>query len=196
MKTNNAPVILVLIFILVLLFGSFYLLLTDTSNITNTHHSAIHDELNYKNDTFTFAWMSDTQYYSESHPEIFNIDVNYILKNKARSNIKYVIHTGDIVDDMHKSSQWINANNSLTLFNDSNMPYGVLAVYDVLADYQYGEDGGNGYIRLIKFDPLNDSIDFMTYSPKLDDYNFYNNNELERDEYGYKDEFSLPFDLN
>lgn len=335
MKNKSILIILVLIFISMFALEIFYLKLENGKD-NSQDNTEITDEINYDNDSFTFAWMSDTQYYCESYPEIFTTDVNYILNNRDKLNIKYVIHTGDIVDDMTESYQWVNANNALKLFDNFNMPYGVLAgnhdvneesldyakyceeygesrfnnsfyygesyknnkghydlisanqnkfiiiymgygvtsdectwmnkvlqenqdrkailcfhnyintdgnldedgkeiydnvvknnsnvfmvlnghyhgvsrrieeiddnndgikdrrVYEVLADYQYGECGGNGYLKFIEFDPKNNKINFTTYSPKMDDYNFYDNDELEKDEYGYKDEFSIPFDL-
>ncbi|GJM73760.1 hypothetical protein HMSSN036_59760 [Paenibacillus macerans] len=46
-------------------------------------------------------------------------------------------------------------------------------VIEMLADYQGGPNGGNGYLRLLKFDPAAGTLDVDTYSPYLDDYNFF-----------------------
>ena len=46
-------------------------------------------------------------------------------------------------------------------------------VIEMLADYQGGPNGGNGYLRLLKFDPSSGTLDVDTYSPYLDDYNFF-----------------------
>ncbi|WP_396613384.1 dockerin type I domain-containing protein (plasmid) [Haloferax sp. S1W] len=49
-----------------------------------------------------------------------------------------------------------------------------LSVYEVLADYQDYDNGGNGWMRLIRFQPGGESgpdrIQFVTYSPSLDEY--------------------------
>ena len=102
---------------------------------------------------FTFVWMSDTQYYSESYPHIYDANVDWIAKQKDEMNIKYVIHTGDIVDKAHQEFQWKNADRSMKVLEENNIPYGVLAGnHDVLLNdevpYQeywkwFGEDRFN-----------------------------------------------------
>jgi hypothetical protein len=44
------------------------------------------------------------------------------------------------------------------------------AIHQVLSDYQNMEKGGNGYLRIINFQPASDLIQVTTYSPYLDDY--------------------------
>jgi len=43
-------------------------------------------------------------------------------------------------------------------------------VYQLLADYQNYPMGGNGYLRIMKFEPQNDTIRVTSYSPYLDHY--------------------------
>ena len=47
-------------------------------------------------------------------------------------------------------------------------------VYQMLANYQKGvegsENGGNGFLRIIKVDPKNQRIEVKTYSPWLDEF--------------------------
>ncbi|MBM7565959.1 S-layer homology domain-containing protein [Paenibacillus sacheonensis] len=278
---------------------------------------------------FSFAWMSDTQYYSESYPYIYEDIVHWIADNKEKNKIDYVIHTGDIVDEADKEIQWQRADADMKVLEDAKIPYGVLAgnhdvdhqlgaydyywnyfgedrfkdqpsyggsldnnrghydlisshgndfimvymgwgirdsdidwmnevlakypnrkailnfhefllvsgnrapiadkifeevvkknknvfavlsghyhnsellvddidddgdgkndrkVYQMLSDYQGGPEGGQGYIKLLQFDIAHDKMYVKTYSPYLDDYNFY-------DEDPSKDEFTLDVDL-
>lgn len=280
---------------------------------------------------YTFVWMSDTQYYSESYPHIYDRQTQWITEKQEEMNIKYVFHTGDLVDESDQEIQWENANNSMKTLDDANIPYGVLAgnhdvsqktndytayykyfgadrfedrsyyggsylnnrghydlisvdgndyimvylgwgvedegikwvnevlaahpdrkailnfheymqatgtrhplgeklyeevvlpnenvfavlsghyhesqllvdeidddgdgntdrtVYQMLADYQGGPEGGQGYMRLLHFDTDNNRILVNTYSPYLDDYNYY-----DTDAYPEKDEFILELDL-
>ncbi|QGQ98746.1 hypothetical protein EHS13_29645 [Paenibacillus psychroresistens] len=280
---------------------------------------------------FSFAWMSDTQYYAESYPYIFQDIVKWIADNKEKNKIKYVIHTGDIVDDADQQYEWDEANKDMKVLEDAKIPYGVLAgnhdvlhqdndysyynkhfgedrfkdqptygesydnnrghydlissngndfiivymgwgygdkeidwinevlakypnrkailnfheyllvsnnrapmadkvfervvkpnknvfavlsghyhnallhqdaidddgdgvpdrnVYQMLADYQGAPEGGLGYIRLLQFDMKNDKVNIKTYSPYLDDFNFY-----DTDEYPGKDEFSINLNI-
>lgn len=73
-------------------------------------------------DSYTVVWMSDTQYYAKSYPEIFSSMTSWIVDNQIASNIQYVIHTGDIVDDYSQPEQWQNARKSLDVLN-GKIPY-------------------------------------------------------------------------
>ncbi|WP_052759806.1 S-layer homology domain-containing protein [Paenibacillus sp. DMB20] len=277
---------------------------------------------------FSFVWMSDTQYYSQSYPHIYQDIVNWIADNKESNKIQYVIHTGDIVDKSYQEYQWQEADKDMKVLENAGIPYGVLAgnhdvghqdndyakywqyfgdwrfkdmptfgasyennrghydlvsaggndfiivymgwglgdkeiewmnevvskyperkailclheymlvsnnrapiaekifekvikpnknviaalsghyhdaqikidelddngekrkVFQMLADYQGGPEGGLGYIRLMQFDVKNNKLHIKTYSPYLNDYNYY-----DADEYPGKDEFSLDLDL-
>ncbi|WP_251548644.1 lamin tail domain-containing protein [Neobacillus muris] len=76
---------------------------------------------------YTFVWMSDTQYYAESYPYIFERQTNWIAENKDRLKIKYVFHTGDVVDEADKEYQWNYADQYMKILENSMVPYGVLA---------------------------------------------------------------------
>ncbi|MEH7872959.1 metallophosphoesterase [Bacillus velezensis] len=76
---------------------------------------------------YTFIWMSDTQYYAQGHPHIFDKMTEWIKENKEKHNIKYVFHTGDIVDDSMVMKQWKNADHSMRTLDKAGIPYGVLA---------------------------------------------------------------------
>jgi len=43
-------------------------------------------------------------------------------------------------------------------------------VYVILADYQDISPGGNGWLRIMEFQPANDRIRVLTYSPYIDEY--------------------------
>ncbi|MDM5153308.1 lamin tail domain-containing protein [Bacillus sp. DX1.1] len=63
-------------------------------------------------------------------------------------------------------------------------------VYQMLADYQGGPEGGQGYMRLLQFDTTANKMYVKTYSPYLNEYNFY-----KPEEHPGKDEFELDVDL-
>ncbi len=58
-------------------------------------------------------------------------------------------------------------------------------VYEVLADYQTRENGGDGWLRYLEFDPGANQIRVKTYSPSLDRY--------ERDQ---NSDFVIALDFN
>jgi hypothetical protein len=64
-------------------------------------------------------------------------------------------------------------------------------VYQMLADYQAGPEGGQGYMRILLFDAETDQIKVKTYSPYMDDYNYY-----DEDEFPGTDEFSIGLELD
>ncbi|MGG0855789.1 metallophosphoesterase [Metabacillus fastidiosus] len=76
---------------------------------------------------YTFVWMSDTQYYSESYPYIYESLTHWIAKMEAQLKIKYVFHTGDIVNVSTEENQWKNADQFMKVLDDKQIPYGVLA---------------------------------------------------------------------
>jgi len=77
-------------------------------------------------DNFTIIVLPDTQFYSESYPEIFDNQTQWIVNNAQSLNIVFVTHEGDIVNDYNSMNQWNNANNSMSKLDAGNVPYGVL----------------------------------------------------------------------
>ncbi|MFS0787825.1 metallophosphoesterase [Shouchella sp. 1P09AA] len=81
-----------------------------------------------KNDkSFSFVWMSDTQYYSQKYPYIYDHMTSWIAEHAKEESIKYVIHTGDIVDRMNNEFEWVQADVAMKKLDEANIPYGVLA---------------------------------------------------------------------
>lgn len=69
-------------------------------------------------DEFSIAVLPDTQYYTSEKNggknEMFISQTDWIVKNAAKENIKYVIHLGDISDDGEKfPQQWVNASKAM-----------------------------------------------------------------------------------
>ncbi|MBP3039570.1 lamin tail domain-containing protein [Bacillaceae bacterium Marseille-Q3522] len=98
---------------------------------------------------YTFVWMSDTQYYAESYPYIFDRQTEWIAEKQDELKIKYVFHTGDLVNISDQDYQWQNADKFMKVLDDNAIPYGVLAgnhdVDQVSTDYTdyyryFGED--------------------------------------------------------
>ncbi len=73
---------------------------------------------------FTIIAMPDTQHYSEAYPEIFTVQTEWIVANKAARNIAFVTHEGDIVEHNSLAAEWERANSSLSLL-DGVVPYGM-----------------------------------------------------------------------
>lgn len=105
----------------------------------------IQDEVASGQDSFSFAWISDTQYYTQRNGDddedhvIYSGMVDWVLENRDEENIKYVIHTGDVVNKGSDRYQWDYADAYMSRFEDAGMPYGVLAGnHDVnFTEYDY-----------------------------------------------------------
>jgi hypothetical protein len=72
--------------------------------------------------SWTLVVLPDTQIYSESYPELFKDQTRWIVANKDRYNIKYVLQLGDIVNVPTALIQWTNAKAAISLM-DGLVPY-------------------------------------------------------------------------
>jgi len=72
--------------------------------------------------SWTLVVLPDTQIYSESYPELFKDQTRWIVANKDRYNIKYVLHLGDIVNVPMATIQWTNAKAAMSIM-DGAVPY-------------------------------------------------------------------------
>ncbi|MGE3180998.1 MAG: hypothetical protein AB7N71_05155 [Phycisphaerae bacterium] len=75
---------------------------------------------------FTLAALPDTQFYSQSFPQIFNAQTQWIINNAAALNVRYVAHLGDIVQTPQSLAQWQAADVAITILDqDPALPYGL-----------------------------------------------------------------------
>jgi hypothetical protein len=74
---------------------------------------------------FTIIALPDTQYYSESFPNILNSQMQWIVKNAntAPFNIQGVLGLGDIVNNGSSSTEWTNADAAYKLLDAAHIPY-------------------------------------------------------------------------
>ncbi len=73
---------------------------------------------------FTIVVMPDTQHYSESFPDIYTSQTQWIVNQKTARNIVFVTHEGDIVEHVNNNTEWVRANTSMSLL-DGVVPYGM-----------------------------------------------------------------------
>ena len=80
--------------------------------------------------TFSIMQISDTQFLSLSFPQLFKDTTSWIVSNAANYNLKMVIHTGDLVDNINGTSgtysdpiQWDNANAAMSQLQNADIPY-------------------------------------------------------------------------
>ncbi|SEW10591.1 metallophosphoesterase [[Clostridium] fimetarium] len=63
-------------------------------------------------------------------------------------------------------------------FDDNGDGVNDRTVYQICTDYQSAPEGGQGYIKMLYFDLANDKIYLNSYSPVLDDMNYYDTPKL------------------
>jgi hypothetical protein len=79
---------------------------------------------------FSIVGLPDTQYYSQSFPQVFDAQTEWIVDNRDARNIEFVSHFGDIVQSGSNSNvvEWNRADASLSLLEDpvtTGLPDGI-----------------------------------------------------------------------
>lgn len=81
-----------------------------------------------KDEFFSLAVLPDTQYYTGMRyggtMQMFQNQVDWIVKNKKKENIAYVIHLGDITDK-NTEPEWERAAHVMSKLDKHNVPYGM-----------------------------------------------------------------------
>ncbi len=71
----------------------------------------------------SFIVLPDTQVYAMSFPELFHAQTEWIVKNRKRYNIQFVLHAGDVVQH-NNHPQWKLARAAMSRL-DGNVPYAI-----------------------------------------------------------------------
>lgn len=74
---------------------------------------------------YTIAWISDTQHYCRLNNGVFEKMTRYLSDNRDALNLKYIIHTGDLVHNRDEEDQWKIAEKCMDTIQD--IPNGVVA---------------------------------------------------------------------
>ncbi len=74
-------------------------------------------------DGFSVIQITDTQYLSDSAPDLFNGLTSWIVNNNQALNLTMVIHTGDIVQVANSTNDWNNANTAMMRLYNNGIPY-------------------------------------------------------------------------
>ncbi|WP_229256808.1 LamG-like jellyroll fold domain-containing protein [Duganella lactea] len=108
--------------------------------------------------SFALAVLPDTQFYSryatsgesnqyERHygNEPYAAQTNWVARNAQALNIPFLIHLGDVVDQVGKPEQWKVADSAMQVLEAAKLPYSILAGnHDVLNDIDYDSDPTKG----------------------------------------------------
>jgi len=72
---------------------------------------------------FTIVALPDTQYYSETYPQTFTAQTQWIVNNASTLNIQAVVGLGDIVQTATNAWEYQNADASIKLLDNAKIPY-------------------------------------------------------------------------
>jgi hypothetical protein len=86
---------------------------------------------------FTIIALPDTQFYSQSYPNLFDQQTQWVARNKTNLNIVFVTQLGDIVNLVDEEYQWQAASKAME-YLDGVVPYGLAPGNH---DVQAGGDG-------------------------------------------------------
>lgn len=71
---------------------------------------------------WSFVVLPDTQCYTESHPEVFVAQTEWIARQRHLRNIQFVLHEGDITNN-NVHPEWINARRAMDVLRTAAIPH-------------------------------------------------------------------------
>lgn len=83
------------------------------------------DALTAGEGVYTIAWLSDTQYYAKKFPATFHAMTAFLRDEAERLNLRYFVHTGDLINNYNDEEQWLTAVRAMASL--TRIPGGVLA---------------------------------------------------------------------
>ncbi len=106
---------------------------------------------------FTIAWFGDTQSYASTYPEQFDAMTRWVVDNRDALSIRYVVHTGDIVNKPEVQAEWDAARAALSRFSGALPFFSVAGNHDLVGMLtQTGQDYGR-YAELMEALGLSDT---------------------------------------
>ena len=98
------------------------------------------DMFNLSQDIYSFIHISDTQYSTALAPYVFQEQCEYIAQNRDLLNIRFVAHTGDIIDCAPLENQWLNAKCCINILENAEIPKQIIAGnHDIGTEQNYRE---------------------------------------------------------
>jgi len=110
-------------------------------------------ERRFRQGSYSFVLLPDTQGYSLAHPEIFLAQTRYVVSRARALDVRFVFHLGDIVDN-NTDREWERARDALSLLS------GVVPLALVPGNHDYGPRGDAS----TRTTPLNRFFDFRSLS--------------------------------
>src|ERR1700687_5558301 len=125
---------------------------------------------------FTIIALPDTQYYSETYPQTFTAQTQWIVNNQSALNIQVVLGLGDVVQTATNAWEYQNADASIKLLDNAKIPY-FLAIGN--HDYSNFQDASGRTSETTNFNAYFGPARYQNYSwykgqyPPGSNENFY-----------------------
>ena len=88
-------------------------------------------------DAESFVVLPDTQNYARLFPDLFECQTKWIVDNREKYNIRFVLHEGDVTEN-NNTPQWDVAKTAMSRL-DGKVPYAIC-----LGNHDIGEEGKSG----------------------------------------------------
>ena len=107
----------------------------------------------FDNNPFTIVVLPDTQFYSQSYPETFHAQTQWIVDNAQSQNIKFVTHVGDVIqwvsDPAFRLTEWQRADAAMDRLDTlPALPYSVTVGNH---DYEVKDSHLSGAARFVEY---------------------------------------------
>jgi ribonuclease HI len=118
-------------------------------------HSTKSSVIKNGNKSWSLIILPDTQYYSHKYPGLLHLQTQWILENKDKYNIVYVLQTGDVTNN-NLEIQWQRASQAFARL-DGKVPYAIS-----LGNHDFGFKGetqdrttlANNYFPVLRFEKM------------------------------------------
>jgi len=95
---------------------------------------------------FRVIALPDTQKYTESYPELFIGQTQWIADRLVPDNIRFVTHLGDLVEEAATIAHWNVATNAMSILDGAGVPYGTcVGNHDVRYPGEFFDPTGVNY---------------------------------------------------
>ncbi|MFG6147106.1 metallophosphoesterase [Halobacillus sp. B23F22_1] len=139
-------------------------------------------------------WVNKVLQKYPEHTAFLNLH-QYLLPNGKRSRLGEKLFEQVITPNENVavtlSGHYYGTASRVDTIDDNGDGMPDRSVHQLFANYQGGPDGGQGYMRLLHVSPEENKIYVKTYSPYMDNYNYY-----DTEDYPGKDEFVIELPLN
>jgi hypothetical protein len=128
----------------------------------------------YTPGSWSLVLLPDTQNYSEFYPGLFSLQTRWIVKNKEKLNIAYVLGLGDMTN-RNTDPEWRNASEAIAEL-DGQVPYALVAGnhdYTPHGNSAIGKSGFNTVFPASRFEKIPSFGGFMNKDDTTNSYHLF-----------------------